>query len=339
VALQSDRGLSGLKEAARSRLANWDISDDQISALENAGEITRTLVVRAPADGVVLVKNVNQGDRVKPGATLYQIADHTVVWVIAHVYEQDLPFVGENQPATLVFPALSGERRTGTVSYVAPFLDSRGQVEIRVEIDNSDLVLKPEMYAEVSLSSALDGLRTVIPRRAVINSGTRQLAYLASDDGRYQPREIVTGAVGDDDMIEVRSGLEVGDNIVVSGQFLLDSESRLSEALGSSAMTGHDHSQHQDNRNLVKPDPDEPMVTGGHDIYTCPMPSHYHVLQYGEGRCSECNMTLVPLAETDNEQVYVCPMSECGSVQDHAGECSVCGMNLVRYQPEEDHDR
>jgi Cu(I)/Ag(I) efflux system membrane fusion protein/cobalt-zinc-cadmium efflux system membrane fusion protein len=451
VALSAVQALTEVKEAALSRLSNWDISDGQIAALESSGEITRTLTVRAPADGIVVGKKVSEGDRVRPGAELYRIADLSTVWVVAQVYEQDLPFVREGQLATLDFPNLGGDRRQGTVSYVAPFLDSRAQVEIRIEVDNPGLRLKPEMYAEVDLMSSLAGSRSVIPRSAVINSGTRQLAYLASGDGRYHRREIVTGVVGDNDMVEIRSGLDEGDAVVVSGQFLLDSESRLSEALASGVKVGHDHGSDQsemsstedsedhsghghaamttptdedersgvytcpmeshyhvlqygegkcsecnmalvpvedtDNKNVyVCPmreceiasheegrcpkcnmklqkldlgDPEEDSLAthehattdeiafdttelvaiGGHDIYTCPMPSHFHVLQYGEGNCSECNMKLVPLAETDNKNVYVCPMTECGTVQDHKGECPVCGMNLVRYQPEEDDDR
>ena len=99
-----------------------------------------------------------------------------------------------------------------------------------------------------------------------------------------------------------------------------------------------EHDEHVGHGMPDDADSDEPVAVGGHDIYTCPMSSHYHVLQYGAGACSECGMTLVPLAETDNEKVYVCPMSECGTVQDHRGTCPVCGMNLVRYQPGDEND-
>ncbi len=442
-------GMTDLMQASRMRLSNWDISSDQIEQLQSSGEITRTMLIRSPTDGIVTAKNVSEGDHLKPGAELYQIADLSTVWVVAHVYEQDLPFVSFGQEATVELPNLGGEKHTARISYVSPFLNVGHQVEIRLDLENGDYRLKPEMYAEVSIISELSGDRLVIPRSAVINSGVKQLVYVALGEGDYQLRVITTGAVGDDDLLEVRSGLSENELVVTSGQFLLDSESRLSEALAEGYQVGHQHDQGHDQsrQEEVEPqhdhsamthaeksdqsgvytcpmpehyhvlqygegscpecgmalvpveetdnesvyvcpmrecavvqnepgrcpkckmkltellpageeepvqeepdtghghggakldlDPDELLAIGGHDIYTCPMPQHYHVLQYGEGSCSECGMALVPVEETDKQNVYVCPMTECGVVQDHEGTCSVCGMNLVRYQPEESHD-
>jgi len=429
-------GMTDLMQASRMRLSNWDISSDQIERLQSSGKITRTMLILSPTDGIVTAKTVSEGDHLKPGSELYKIADLSTVWVIAHIYEQDLPFVSLGQEATVELPNLGGEKHTARVSYISPFLNTGRQVEIRLDLENGDYRLKPEMYAEVSIISELSGDRLAIPRSAVINSGTRQLVYVTSDESDYQLRVITTGAVGDDDLLEVRSGLSENELVVTSGQFLLDSESRLSEALAEGYQAGHDHGgdhdlhpspaeeqglsgvytcpmpshahvlqydegdcpecgmalvpvEETDNESVyVCPmrecavvqnepgrcpkckmkltellpageeepvqeapdtghehggakldlDPDELLAIGGHDIYTCPMQQHYHVLQYGEGSCSECGMKLVPLAETDNHQVYVCPMTECGVVQDREGTCPVCGMNLVRYQTEESRD-
>ncbi len=352
IAGESGQSTTDLLRASRLRLANWDISDDQIERLTATGEITRTMTIHSPANGVVVARRVSEGDHLKPGTELYQIADLSMVWVVAHVYEQDIPFVSLGQEATVTLPNLAGDRLTATVSYVSPFLDAHGQVEIRLDVNNSDYQLKPEMYAEVTIDSKLDGNRLVIPRSAVINSGTRELVYVASDESNYEPRIIVTGAVDNDDNVEVISGLTEHEQVVISGQFLLDSESRLSEALAEGYQAGHQHADHgaveefdHDVTEASDPDitevsdPDELLAIGGHDIYTCPMPEHDHVLQYGEGSCPECGMKLVPLAETEDRLVYVCPMTECGVVQDHKGTCPECGMNLVRYQPEESHDR
>ncbi|MFH1374156.1 MAG: efflux RND transporter periplasmic adaptor subunit [bacterium] len=347
IAVKSGESASDLIRAARRRLSNWDISEDQIERLKSSGEITRTMTIHAPANGVVISKNVSEGDHLKPGAELYEITDLSTVWVVAHIYEQDVPFVHVDQRTSIVLPNTGAREITSTISYISPFLDTHGQVEIRLDIDNSDYRLMPEMYAEVSIASHLEGNRLVIPRSAVINSGVRQLVYVASGDDVYEPRVIVTGAVGDDDNIAVLSGLSENELVVTSGQFLLDSESRLGEALTEGYQAGHDHGntheEHDTDHKQVsaspEPDSDEFVATGGHDIYTCPMPEHYNVFQYGEGNCSECGMKLVPLSETDNHQVYVCPMTECGVTQDHKGECPVCGMNLVRYQPEENHDQ
>jgi len=347
IAIESGAAATGLVEAGRRRLANWDISEDQIKRLESSGQITRTMTILAPASGVVISKKVSEGEHLKPGAELYEITDLSTVWVVAHIYEQDVPFVHLDLRAKVLLPNMNTQEIAATVSYVSPYLDAHGQVEIRLDIDNSDFYLMPEMYAEVSIESHLEGDQLVIPRAAVINSGVRQLVYVASGKDVYEPRVIVTGAVGDDDNVAVLSGLFENELVVTSGQFLLDSESRLSEALAEGYQAGHQHGDaretHDDAHEQVivssEPDQDELVATGGHDIYTCPMPSHAHVLQYGEGTCSECGMKLVPLAETDNRQVYVCPMTECGTVKDHQDTCDVCGMNLVRYQPEENHDQ
>jgi len=353
VALKAGAGeMTDLLKAARARLANWDISDDQIQTLRESGEVTRTLTVRAPADGVVTAKHVAEGDRVHPGMEIYRVVDLSSVWVVAQIYEQDLPFVHEGEKAEVSFPNQGWDELGGTVSYVAPFLDSRGQVEIRIDMANGDFRLRPEMYAEVMLTSELPGQRPAIPRSAIINSGTRQVVYVATGNDKFEPRLITVGATGDSDLVEVTSGLDPGDRIVVSGQFMLDSETRLAEALSTGAMVGHNHEGHttemampeasaqpaeHDMASHDEVNTDEAVAVGGHDIYTCPMPQHFHVLQYGEGTCSECGMKLVPLGQTNNTKVYVCPMTECQTVQDHPGTCPKCNMNLVRYQPEEHH--
>lgn len=333
----SPGGMTDLLQAARKRLQNWDISDDQIEQLLATGEVTRTLKIRAPADGVIIVKKVSEGDNLRPGAELYRIADLSSVWVVAHVYEQDLPFVKVGQPATVHMPNLPGEELEGTVSYVSSFLDAGRQVEIRLDVPNSDYRLKPEMYAEVTLHAELPSERLAIPRAAVINSGARQVVYVASGRDSFEPRVVTTGAIGDGDLVEVRSGLTDNEQVVTSGQFLLDSESRLNEALGG--MHQHAHTSGTDkgdeNRHEATPAFAEKERSG---VYTCPMPEHYHVLQYGEGECFECSMKLVPIEDTDNKGVYVCPMPQDSVVSAAPGSCPKCGMNLVKHRPEAEHD-
>lgn len=336
--------------AARKKLYNWDISDDQIDKLLEDGEISRTMVIRAPADGVVLHKNVIEGEQVKPGQKLYEIADISSVWVSALVYEQDLPWVNTGQPATVLVPSLPGKEFSATVSYVSPYLDERRQAEIRLEMNNPGNTLVPMTYAEVTFHSQLPGLVPAIPRSAIIHSGVRQTVFVSRGDGAYEPRVVTTGTVGDDDYVRVLSGLELGEQVVVSGQFLLDSESRLSESLTDAPphqgdMTSMTSSKnkypvpvageegHEHNRTDKK---EEFQFTG---IYTCPMPEHFHVLQYGEGECSDCGMALVPVEETDNTGFYHCPMSQCRVVQAEPGCCSVCGMELVRYEKAVSNDK
>lgn len=326
VALSEPDNLSmqRLANSAKRRLKNWDISDDQLSDLEQSGEISRTIIIRSPSDGFINRKNIDKGTRVEPKKVLYEIIDLSEVWIEAHIYEQDLSHIFIKQSGHIAIPALSGQVFDGYVSYISPLLSKKGQIEIRLQIGNPELLLKPEMYAEVTLDPPADNPVLAIPRKAVINSGKRQLVYVSNSDNAYEPREIVTGTTGRDDMVEVVSGLGENDNVVVSGQFLIDSESRLSESVNSST----DLHQHVHQDQAVLSDSDDP-----YDIHTCPMPEHSHILNYGPGQCSECNMDLVPIIETDHDPVYVCPMPRCGPISLEPGECSHCGMILEEHLP------
>ena len=183
----------------------------------------------------------------------------------------------------------------------------------------------------------------MIPRAAVINSGAREIVYVASADGGYMPRQITTGTVGSDDMVELVNGLKANETVVTRGQFLLDSESRLSEAVGTgmhqhggeamAQMTAMQKDEQADHSNDTISDMHKPdkvkAATELSGIYTCPMPEHFHVLQYGAGKCPECGMKLVPIEETENTNVFVCPMPEDQVVSDSAGRCPKCNMKLV----------
>jgi len=320
---QSTPSMQALVEGARRRLENWDISEDQINQLEESGEIQRTLIIRSPSDGFVKSKKVVEGDRVSAKTVLYEIIDLSEVWIEARVEELDLAHISMMQSATAVIPSLSGEAFPAAVSFISPQLDRQGYAEVRLAIANPDFRLKPAMYAEVTFEQASARERLAIPRAAVINSGVRQVVFVAVEEDSYEPRTVVTGAVGENDMIEVIEGLGEGELVVVSGQFLLDSESRLSESMTS----GHDHHA------MTSGNPVDP-----YDIHTCPMPSHYHVLNYGPGQCPDCNMDLVPIAETDHAPVYVCPMPECGTVSGESGTCPVCNMFLIEYETDEQTD-
>ncbi|MBD3257117.1 efflux RND transporter periplasmic adaptor subunit [candidate division GN15 bacterium] len=331
-------GMSRLLRMAEERLRNWDIPADQIERLRETGEVSRTMMVRAPASGIVLSKNVNTGDRVSPMAVLFELADLSTVWVEAFVYEEELPFVERGLTGTISTPSAPGERFESEVTFVSPVLDNKRQAEIRLVLANPNLMLKPEMYAEVILARAVPDERLVVPRKAVINSGERQMVFVASGEDTYQPRVVSTGVVGSDDMVEIQSGLNDGEDVVVSGQFLLDSETRLNEVLAQGGGHQHDHGgggaqEHADTERAAMSE--TATVDDPYDIHTCPMPSHFHVLNYGPGTCEECGMDLVHVSEKGNEPVYVCPMPQCGVVQKDSGVCPVCNMHLIEYEYED----
>lgn len=226
---QSTRSL---RDAARTRLSYWDLNDDQIRQIEESGEIRKTVTVFSPANGVVTKKNAFQGHFVKAGMHQYEIADLSTVWVDVDVYEYELPWVREGMRAGMELAYVPGRRFEGDVLYVYPYLDPKTRtIKLRLKFDNSDGSLKPGMWANIYLESALPGQHLAIPQEAVIDSGVRKIVFVALGKGRFMPREVTLGVEGNDYQVQVLEGLDADEQIVVSGQFLLDSESRLQEAI------------------------------------------------------------------------------------------------------------
>ncbi|MCF8082736.1 MAG: efflux RND transporter periplasmic adaptor subunit [Deltaproteobacteria bacterium] len=228
--LKEGSGNRGLLESARQKLRYFDIPEIEIDALEASGKIKKTLTFRSPFNGVVVLKNAEEGTHIKVGATVYRIADLSRIWVIAHVYEYELPWVSEGQEAEMSLSYLPGRTYSGKVSYVYPYLHQKTRdIPIRMEFDNPDLTLKPGMYADIIINSS-QGEGVVIPSEAVIRSGERNLAFVVKENHRFSPRDLVLG-LRMDEKVQVLSGLSSGEVIVTSGNFLIASESKLKEAV------------------------------------------------------------------------------------------------------------
>jgi len=335
VALKSGADMGSIRRLAaitEKRLINWDISEDQIQRIKESGEAVRTLIMRSPANGFVKTKAVNGGDRISAHTRLFEIVNLSEVWINAYIYEQDLPYIEVGQTGIVSVPGLPGQLFESRLDYISPLLDKRGQIELRFVLDNRGFDLKPEMYADVRIESELENDRLTAPRTAVINSGLKKLVFVATAEDSYEPRLVKTGVVNDQDMIEIVDGLMAGEEVVVSGQFLLDSETRLNEKIGAGIGGPHGHNHE------TGPDYEDP-ADDPYNVHTCPMPEHYHILNYGPGKCPECGMDFVPIARTDNQPVYVCPMPRCGPIMRKPGECSHCGMVLMEYAPGGDHDQ
>jgi multidrug efflux pump subunit AcrA (membrane-fusion protein) len=224
------RGGVDLYESARQRLLLWDISPREIAELERTGKPRKALTLYSPVDGVVLSKNAVQGGRVMPADTLFEIAGIRRVWVLADVYESEMPFVALGQTARMSLSYLPGRTWTGKVSFIAPVLDEKTRtVKVRVQFENADGSLKPEMYADVVLERPLGRVVTV-PDGAVLSTGTRSLVFVAKGDGRFEPRAVIPGARVDG-VSEIREGIRPGEEVVTQANFLIDSESRLKAAL------------------------------------------------------------------------------------------------------------
>ncbi|HBZ54067.1 MAG TPA: efflux RND transporter periplasmic adaptor subunit [Syntrophobacteraceae bacterium] len=227
-----------LYEATRDRLRLWDISDGQIRELEKRGTPTRTMTLFAPVEGFVLTRNALRGQRITPEMELYTIADLSTIWVLADIYEYEVPLIHLGQPATMTFPYFPGKTFTGKVTFIYPQLDNQTRtLKVRLQFPNVDHQLKPDMYASVSFPIDY-GRKLAVPESAVLDSGTRQIVFIAREDGHFEPRTVQLGAKVNDRFI-IESGLTVGEKIVTSGNFLIDSESQLKAAM--SGMTGHEH--------------------------------------------------------------------------------------------------
>jgi membrane fusion protein, copper/silver efflux system len=235
------RGGVDLYDSARQRLLLWDISPGEISELERTGKPRKALTLYSPVDGFVMSKNAVQGARVMPADTLFEIAGIRRVWVLADVYESEASFVAVGQTARMSLSYLPGRTWTGKVSFIAPVLDEKTRtVNVRVQFENPDGSLKPEMYADVTLERPLGRVLTV-PDGAVLSTGTRSIVFVVKGEGRFEPRVVTTGAKVDG-LFEIREGIQAGEEVVTQANFLIDSESRLKSALGNmTGPAGHSH--------------------------------------------------------------------------------------------------
>lgn len=229
------RQATALIEAARARLTLLDVPAEEIKRLEQTRTPSRTLTIRSPLSGTVLSREVVDGMRVMPEMTLFVIADLRDVWVLADVFESDLSSVRVGTHAVIRFAGGAAPEREGRVAFIAPTLnETTRSAQVRVEVPNKDGAVRPGLFADVLLHVAgLQGLS--VPDAAVIETGTRRIAFVESAPGRFEPRELHTGARAGG-FVEVLHGLSAGEQVAVSAQFMLDAESQIR---GSSAPGGH----------------------------------------------------------------------------------------------------
>jgi len=224
------KGGAELADAARQRLRSLDVSADEIATLERTGSTRRTITLRSPVSGLVVQKNAFEGMKVSPADRLYEIADLSRIWILAEVYEKDLAAVRVGLPARVVLPDQPGREWRGTVSFMSPTVKPETRTaEARIELSNADGVLKPDMFADVYLEGSPASVLTV-PESAVVQTGERTLVFVDKGQGHYEPREISIGERVSGGY-RVRSGLVAGERVVVSANFLLDSESSIRSAI------------------------------------------------------------------------------------------------------------
>lgn len=233
-----------LLEATRKRLELWDLSEPQIEEIARRRQPVKNITIEAPISGYVTARNAFPSQRITPETELYTIVDLSKVWVMADVFEYEAPLMQIGQPAAVTLSYYPGRAFRGRVSYIQPQVDPVTRtVKVRVELANPANVLKPEMFADVELPIAMPE-RLTVPAEAVLDAGQTKTVFVDRGDGYFEPRQVETGERLDD-RIEIHKGLKAGERIVTSGNFLIDSESRLRAVTsGMAAMPGMEH-QHQ----------------------------------------------------------------------------------------------
>ena len=335
----NDTVAAFLREFAAKKLKFFDISDAQIAELAKTRVPLRTLQVVAPMDGFVTEKMVVQGQMVDAGMKLYRLADLGIVWVLAQVYEQDLPYVQLGQEALVKLASMPDREFRGRVTFVYPNVDEKTRTaRVRMEFENPGYFLKPGMFVSVQVGAEIEPSALLVPDSAVLRSGAKNTVFVALDGGKFDARTVVLGAEGEDGMYQVLSGLNEGDRVVTSGQFMLDSESQLNEAIEK--MRGPANKPAAELKaaaNKIESISREKPSTES-AVYVCPMPEHVSIIYDHAGKCPICNMALVPVTPSSLKKLqpggrvlyYTCPMPEHASVhEEKPGKCPLCAMTLI----------
>ena len=225
------KGAAQLVGSTRKRLLYWDITEEQIKGLENSGAARKTLTLYSPVNGVVVEKDVYEGMKISAGMNLAKVADLSTVWVTADVYAYELPWAKIGDEAVVNSPYNPGISLKGRVLFIYPFIqeDTR-TAKVRLEFPNPGLLLKPAMYVDVNIKSSVSLDALVVPEQAVIRTGTRDVVVVSRGGGYFKPVDVKLGVLAGG-YYQILSGLQDGETIVTSSQFLIDSESNLKAAL------------------------------------------------------------------------------------------------------------
>jgi Cu(I)/Ag(I) efflux system membrane fusion protein len=343
----NDPGAASLRESAVNKLKYFDVPDAQIAELEKSRKPTKTLPVVAPMSGFVIEKNVVAGQMVDAGMKLYRLADLGIVWVIAQVYEQDLAYVRLGQEAVVKVASLPDREFRGRVTFIYPSLDEKTRTaRVRLEFENPGYFLKPGMFVSAQIHAQLEDSAVLVPESAVLRSGAKNTVFIALAGGKFEARDVALGVEAEDSYCQVLSGLSAGERVVTSGQFLLDSESQLREAIEKmrgptrwsetpgepDATTNSPVADGSRGRSPHQPEPAEAS------FYVCPMPEHISILYDHAGKCPICGMTLVSVTRSVLQKIqpggqvlyYTCPMPEHASIhEEKPGKCPLCAMTLI----------
>ncbi|MGR9053588.1 MAG: efflux RND transporter periplasmic adaptor subunit [Gammaproteobacteria bacterium] len=250
------RGAEELVKSSLERLKLLDVPEHQLHDLTRTHKIKKSLHIHSPAEGIVMNIGAREGQYVTPATELYMIADLSTVWVYADIYEYELPWVKEGDPVEMRLAGIPGHTFKGKLSYVYPYAEAKTRsIKVRLSFDNQELLLKPDMYVQVAIHASMEPEAVTIPSEAVVRSGTRDQVFVKRAPGKFEPRPVTLGLTSNG-KVAVLKGLEAGEEVVTSAQFLIDSESKLREAtakmiaperptepMDSNSMPEHRHSK------------------------------------------------------------------------------------------------
>ena len=223
-------GAKSLLRSARERLQLLDMPPHQIQKLKERRKVMKAVHIHSPFDGIVMNIGAREGQRITPDTELYMVADLTRVWVIVDLYEDDLPWVREGDTAEMQVAGIPGRTFSGVVSYIYPYLEAKTRtVKMRLEFDNPELALKPDMFANVTVKAGKQIDAVIVPSEAIVRTGEHEQVYVQRSPGKFEPRRVVVG-IDSNGQAQILEGLDAGDIVVSSSQFLIDSESKLKEA-------------------------------------------------------------------------------------------------------------
>ena len=218
--------IEAVLRVAKQKLMLWEIPEEQIKKIEETKEPIKTFTVHSPVSGYIFQKPVVKGTRVAPGDKIVDIVNLSGVWIIADVFEPDLPLVKVGQKAKITLSYFPDKTFSATIDFIYPFLaEATRSAKVRFSVPNPQMLLKPQMFTTVEIAVDM-GKRLVVPDSAVLDSGRRQLVYVDKGEGYFEPRVIVTGLRANG-IVEVLRGLKPGERVVSSAAFLIDSESKL----------------------------------------------------------------------------------------------------------------
>ncbi|MFQ5448525.1 MAG: efflux RND transporter periplasmic adaptor subunit, partial [Saprospiraceae bacterium] len=223
-------GAKELLQTSLNRLKLLDVPEHQLREIRNTRKVPKALHIHSPFDGIVMHIGAREGQRITANTELYRIADLSKVWVQVDIYEDELPWVKSGETAQMRLPAIPGKIFSGKVSYIYPYLEGKTRTnKVRIEFENPDLLLKPDMFANITLQTSPADNALVIPSEAIVRTGAQEQVFVMLEQGKFEPRKVTLGLQSDGE-VQILSGLNMGEEVVTSSQFLIDSESKLKEA-------------------------------------------------------------------------------------------------------------